>query len=109
MTIRILFFIISLAASAPAEQTAPAGAGVHSISLPEVRIELKPGPGMDKTAAYCNICHSLDYITAQPEFSKDKWGEIVTKMVKVYGAPISRDAAEEISAYLGSAYGKSGK
>ena len=109
MTIRILSFMIALAVNAPAEKTAPAGATVHSINLPEVRIELKPGPGKDKTAAYCNICHSLDYITAQPEFSKDKWGEIVTKMVKVYGAPIFRDEAGKISAYLGSAYGKSGK
>ena len=106
MKIRIIFLILALAGSAPAEQTLPADANVHRIELPEVRIDLKPGPGMDRTAAYCNICHSLDYITNQPVFSKEKWGEIVTKMMKVYGAPIPQDAAREITGYLGSAYGK---
>jgi hypothetical protein len=34
-------------------------------------------------------------------------GEIVAKMVKVYGAPIPQDVAKEITLYLGASYGKS--
>lgn len=109
MIIRIICLILILTGSAEAEQAAPTGGMVHAISLPEVKVDLKPGPGMEKTAGYCSVCHSLDYITTQPGFAKEKWGEIVTKMVKVFGAPIPKDAAQEISSYLGAAYGKNSK
>ncbi len=107
MIIRIICFILILSGTALAEQAASGGGMVRTISLPVVKIDLKPGPGMDKTAGYCSVCHSLDYITSQPAFSKEKWGEIVAKMVKVFGAPIPQDVAKEITAYLGVAYGKS--
>ncbi len=109
MAIRIIFFILVLTGTALAEQKASPGEMARTISLPAVRVDLKPGPGMEKTAGYCNVCHSLDYITTQPAFSEKKWGEIVTKMVKVFGAPIPADVAREITAYLGSAYGKTGR
>jgi sulfite dehydrogenase (cytochrome) subunit B len=107
MIIRIICLILILSGTALAEQAASTGGMVHTISLTAVRVDLKPGPGMDKTAGYCNVCHSLDYITTQPAFSKEKWGEIVAKMVKVFGAPIPQDVAKEITGYLGAAYGKS--
>jgi hypothetical protein len=107
MIIRIICLILILSATALAEQAASSGGTVHTIRLPAVKIDLKAGPGREKTAGYCSVCHSLDYITTQPGFSKDKWGEIVAKMVKVYGAPIPQDAAREIISYLGAAYGKS--
>ncbi len=107
MIIRIICLILILSGTALAEQAAPAGSMVRTISLPVVKIELKPGPGKDTTAGYCSVCHSLDYITTQPAFSREKWGEIVTKMVKVFGAPIPKDTAQEITAYLGAEYGKS--
>ncbi len=77
---------------------------VHSISLPQIAVQLKPGPGREKTETYCAICHSVDYITMQPNFPEKKWGEIVAKMIKTFGAPIPADAAKEITAYLGAAY-----
>lgn len=109
MILRIMCLILILAGSAFAAQSVSTGAMIHSIRLPEVRIDLKPGPGKDKTAGYCNVCHSLDYITTQPPFSEGKWGGVVNKMVKVFGAPIPTDVAREITAYLGSAYGKTGQ
>ncbi|MGE5893763.1 MAG: cytochrome c [bacterium] len=81
---------------------------VHSITLPVVDIQLKEGPGKDKTAALCNICHSLDYITTQPPFTADKWGATVTKMIHVYGAPVNEEDAKTITHYLGAQYGKGG-
>jgi hypothetical protein len=53
-----------------------------------LKIDLKAGPGREKRAGYCSVCHSLDYITTQPGFAKEKWSEIVAKMVKVFGVPI---------------------
>jgi hypothetical protein len=107
MTIRIILLVLLLSGTALAERKASTEGMVHSISLPTVQVDLKPGPGREKTAGYCAVCHSLDYITTQPVFPKEKWGEIVTKMVKVFGAPIPQDVGREITEYLGAEYGKS--
>ncbi len=106
MTMRAMFLVLILAGAAMAAEQASSGRTVKKITLPEVKVALKPGPGMDKTAAYCGVCHSLDYITTQPKLSKEKWGAEVNKMIKVMGAPIPPDAAREISAYLGAEYGE---
>jgi hypothetical protein len=84
---------------------APAGNSVKSIDLPVIQVDLKPGPGVEKTSALCTICHSLDYITMQPPFSRAQWTGTVTKMVKVMGAPISEDDAKTIIEYLSTSYG----
>jgi hypothetical protein len=78
---------------------------VHSISLPIIDVQLKEGPGKDKTVSLCNICHSLDYITTQPPFSADKWGATVTKMINVFGAPVNDEDAKTITQYLVTQYG----
>lgn len=73
---------------------------VRSISFPETRVELSAGDGLDKVQAFCNICHSLDYITMQPKFSRAQWTGTVNKMIKVYGAPINEEDARKIIDYL---------
>jgi cytochrome c5 len=78
---------------------------VHSITLPDIRTELKAGAGRDTAQKYCSICHSPDYITMQPRFSKAKWTGVVNKMIKVMGAPIPPKDAEVIIDYLASEYG----
>ena len=109
LRIIILILVFCPAGTALAADKTSTGTTVQSIDLPTVKVDLKPGPGMETTARYCSVCHSLDYITTQPAFSRKKWGEIVTKMVKVFGAPIPRDAQREITDYLGSTYGKPGQ
>ncbi len=79
---------------------------IHSITLPKESVELKPGPGRDTVEKYCAICHSPDYIIMQPPFPEKKWGEIVNKMIKVFGAPIPAEAAKEITIYLGKEYSR---
>jgi hypothetical protein len=103
-TFVIPLLLIFVGIASAAETAAPRGA-VHSITLPAITTELRPGPGKEKTEGYCGVCHSLDYIVMQPPFAKEKWGEIVAKMIKTFGAPIPKDAAEEITGYLGTAYG----
>lgn len=67
---------------------------------------LLPGPDADLAAGTCAACHSLDYITTQPRGKGAQfWKDSVTKMVKVYGAPIKPDDADRIAAYLGKTYG----
>ncbi len=102
-----LFFIILAPAFVFPSLTAGAAESsgqVHSIKLPQISEKLKPGPGQERTETYCGICHSVDYITMQPKFPGKKWGEIVNKMIKVFGAPIPADTAKEITAYLGARY-----
>jgi hypothetical protein len=77
----------------------------HTIRLPEERVEMKPGDGLTKVEAFCNICHSLDYIIMQPKFTRMQWAATVNKMIKVFGAPINEEDAKLIAGYLVAQYG----
>ncbi|HUL00028.1 MAG TPA: hypothetical protein VLX29_04155 [Nitrospirota bacterium] len=78
---------------------------IHSIELPVIQVQLKPGPGLDKVSTLCNVCHSLTYITMQPAFPRVTWTAEVNKMIKVMGAPINEEDAKTIIDYLSTAYG----
>lgn len=72
----------------------------------EAAITLKPGPGMDVTAANCAVCHSLDYIQMNAPFmSPETWKAEVGKMRGPFGAPIEQSLADEILDYLVKTYG----
>ena len=66
---------------------------------------LAEGPGVQLTRNRCGICHSTDYIVTQPRGDAKQWDGVVTKMLKVYGAPISEADAKAIVEYLSAAYG----
>jgi sulfite dehydrogenase (cytochrome) subunit B len=68
---------------------------------------LSDGPGAQLTRNSCGICHSTDYIVTQPRGDAKQWDAVVTKMLKVYGAPISEADAKAIIEYLATAYGPS--
>jgi mono/diheme cytochrome c family protein len=76
-------------------------------ALPEeAPVTLPPGPGAELTMATCSACHSLDYVTTQPRGKGAQfWKDSVAKMVSVYGAPVGKEDAETISAYLATTYG----
>lgn len=103
----ILFFVVASVAVAclAYAQSVVTTPTQKKITLPPERIDLKPGPGMDKTVASCAICHSTDYITMQPKMTKAQWTAEVNKMIKVYGAPINADDAKVVSDYLAANYG----
>ena len=73
--------------------------------MPVVKTDLKAGEGKDTTEKFCGICHSLDYITMQPKFTKAQWTAEVNKMIKVMGAPIPEENAKIIEGYLTAQYG----
>jgi sulfite dehydrogenase (cytochrome) subunit B len=76
-----------------------------SITLPPDTVALAPGPGEDVAAMQCRMCHSLDYITTQPRGGAAQWQGVVTKMIRVFGAPIGADDAKTITDYLSAHYG----
>ncbi len=72
----------------------------------EQEIALKPGHGMETVQTNCNSCHSLDYIRTNAPFPNAKlWEAEVTKMIKVFGAPIEEKDAKDIVDYLAKNYG----
>jgi cytochrome c5 len=92
-----LLLIVGFASAGPQDS-------IYSIALPNIQTELKAGEGKEKTETLCAICHSLDYITMQPRFTRAQWTATVNKMTKV-GAPINENDAQKIIGYLTMQYG----
>ena len=75
--------------------------------LPEESSAFQPGAGLEVVQGNCTACHSADYIKTQPhgeKFKKDFWAAEVTKMIKVYGAPIDDGDVGKIVEYLTQNY-----
>ena len=84
-----------------------AGAKPISYTLPDETAAFKPGANVDVVKNNCTACHSSDYVQTQPrgpKFSKDFWQAEVTKMIKVYGAPIDDADISKIVDYLAATY-----
>ena len=86
-------------------------AGVHAApvayTLPDETAAFKPGANLETVQNNCTACHSADYIKTQPrgeKFKKDFWAAEVTKMIKVYGAPIEDADVGKIVDYLTANY-----
>jgi sulfite dehydrogenase (cytochrome) subunit B len=85
-----------------------AAASAEEIALPADHPfgTLKPGPGSEVTQRSCVLCHSTDYIVIQPPGDQKQWDGVVTKMIKVYGAPLSDADAKAVAEYLARQYGR---
>ena len=59
-----------------------------------------PGAGADAINANCVTCHSAGMVLLQPPLSKQAWADEVTKMRKVYGAPVAEADVPAIVDYL---------
>jgi mono/diheme cytochrome c family protein len=84
--------------------------GMLAMALPAVAGEdtiiLKDGLGRDVLLNNCAACHSLDYVQTNSPFPTQKvWEAEVTKMIKVFGAPIGDADAKIIVDYLAKNYG----
>ena len=110
---RVLFAIVlaaiaSLSLSAYSQQStsksasAKSGskAAVQEITLPNVAVNLAPGPNLETYQSHCLLCHSNRYVEIQPRFSRAVWDKEVKKMVDVYGAPINASDQQAIVEYL---------
>ena len=98
--------LLALAAVAGLGVVAAAAAPVN-YTLPEEAATFKPGPNLEVVQNNCTACHSADYIKTQPQgekFKKDFWAAEVTKMIKVYGAPIDDADVGKIVEYFAATY-----
>jgi mono/diheme cytochrome c family protein len=78
-----------------------------SYKVPDETAAFKPGANLDTVQNNCTACHSADYIKTQPrgeKFKRDFWEAEVTKMIKVYGAPIEDADVGKIVDYLTANY-----
>jgi sulfite dehydrogenase (cytochrome) subunit B len=85
----------------------PLWAAPISYALPEETAAFRPGPNLDVVQNNCTSCHSADYINTQPrgpKYKKDFWQTEVTKMIKLYGAPIEEADVSKIVEYLATTY-----
>jgi hypothetical protein len=84
-----------------------AGAKPISYKLPDETAAFKPGLNLETVQNNCTACHSADYVQFQPrgaKFKEDFWRAEVTKMIKVYGAPIEEADIGKIVDYLTRTY-----
>ena len=73
---------------------------------PDEVAAFKPGPNLEVVQGNCSACHSADYVNTQPPMKDKKgfWQAEVTKMIKVYGAPIDDADVGKIVDYLAASY-----
>lgn len=78
---------------------------VKTISLTYDDSVFPAGEGRKQFMTSCTVCHSLRYVTMQPDFPKATWVKTVDKMRKTYGAHITDEEADQIVEYLVSIKG----
>jgi len=61
---------------------------------------LPPGPHQAEFQAACVICHSARLPLTQPRLSREKWIEVVHKMVVAYGAPLAPEEEVPVVEYI---------
>ena len=104
---RTVLLAIALAAGIAWVATGPATmAAPINYQLPDEVAAFKPGPNIEVVQGNCSACHSADYINTQPPMKDKKgfWQAEVTKMIKVYGAPIDDSDVGKIVDYLAATY-----
>lgn len=103
------FWARSSPAVVPAREAPQSSSGFPetlSIVLPHDDPEAPLGPHRETFQVACTVCHSTRLVLGQPRLSRKKWGEVVQKMVKVYGAPLRPEEADHVADYLAAVRGK---
>jgi cytochrome c553 len=104
---RLLFAILLIIVLGLILKYGAAAAAPIAYDLPPEAAAFRPGPNLDVVMNNCTGCHSADYIATQPrgpKFKMDFWRAEVTKMIKVYGAPIPDADVPKIVEYLAATY-----
>ncbi len=88
--------------------TAATTASAKEIRLPPDGVQLTPSalPGYDKARHLCVACHSAEYMLYQPpSAARPYWEGVVTRMKKVFSAPLDDADMPDIVDYLVKTYG----
>ena len=56
--------------------------------------------GKAEFVSYCGICHSLKYISMQPDFPRKTWEAEINKMVTKFKAPVDSVTGKKIIDYI---------
>lgn len=66
---------------------------------------LPPGEGRETVEAICSACHSIRLVTQQ-KLSRERWDEVLGKMVKEQGMPeLDAGTRESVLDYLAGNFG----
>ena len=79
---------------------------VHEIFINHDEPEFPEKEGKDDFTMHCATCHTLRYISTQPNFARKTWDAEVNKMITKFHAPIDSITAGKIVNYLVSVKGK---
>jgi mono/diheme cytochrome c family protein len=107
MTRRLVLIALLATSAIAALSLGATTAAPVSYTLPDETAAFRPGPNLEVVQNNCTACHSADYINTQPrgaKFKQDFWAAEVTKMIKVYGAPIDDADVAKIVEYLAATY-----
>jgi len=99
--------LLALAALSTCVALVAVHAKPFTYAVPEDKSVFRPGLNLEVVQGNCGSCHSADYILTQPQgptFKKAFWEAEVTKMIKVYGAPIDEKDVPKIVEYLTATY-----
>lgn len=90
--------------TAPKAAAEAAGIQLRSVGFefPTAGREFPPGLGADTMVGNCMSCHTPGMILNQPVLTRAEWTGEVTKMVKVYKAPVDDADIPAIVTYLAS-------
>ena len=91
-------------AAARKAKMASAGIRLRSVgfTFPSDGRDFPPGLGAETMAANCMSCHTPGMILNQAALTRAEWTAEVTKMVKIYKAPIDDADLPAIVTYLAS-------
>jgi sulfite dehydrogenase (cytochrome) subunit B len=103
---RTVLLVIAAAAGLGWLASASVTAAPVNYKIPDETVAFRPGPNLEVVQGNCAACHSADYINTQPPMKDKKafWQAEVTKMIKVYGAPIDDSDVGKIVDYLAATY-----
>lgn len=82
------------------ENTFTVNGSVREIKINPETPDFPEHEGKAEFVSYCSICHSLKYISMQPDFPRKTWEAEVTKMIAKYKAPIDSTVSSKIVDYL---------
>ena len=82
------------------ESTFTIKGNVREMNIQPEIVDFPAHENKDLFMSYCAMCHSLKYISMQPDFPRKTWEAEVSKMVVKYKAPIDSVTSKKIVDYL---------
>jgi hypothetical protein len=88
------------AAEKKPENTFSVNGSVREIKIVPENPSFPDHEGKAEFMSYCAMCHSLKYISMQPNFPRKTWESEVNKMITKYMAPIDSVTGKKIVDYI---------